>query len=266
MNESRILTVIVSLVVMVVFQMITSFQSRADSLDNYEMEYPVESTIIVSGDNSLRNEAENAGYRVTTSVQQALDISDAGNTIFICKGQYQSFHILEKVQLNIIGNDETYIVAENVDDDIVQIVSSRNIKIKWLTTYHNEGGVNSVCYGFCFFICQSDEIEISNCQILGCGSVGVTVCGSQDVFIHDNCIHDCSYCGVQIHAWDTCGDWETSDQIEILDNYFYNNVNFTNDTECNLIVGQNEAYDDEEFYNNNYFFNPYVEHIDDRRF
>jgi hypothetical protein len=128
------------------------------------------------------------------TLQQALDQVEGGDRILIQAGTYISdkpINILEKYNLEIIGQGEVNLYTDSTYDEVLTIASSEKIHLKNLHMRHTNPPKNTVCVGEVVLISNCSNITLESCEIDGCGLFGIrayscTKIVIQDCFIHNN--------------------------------------------------------------------------------
>jgi len=218
------------------------------TLDDLTIDSPPESTIIISGDREVRREALINGYAdALPEVYAAIDSARPGETIAVCPGAYERFIVPAGTRdISIIGQDATIVTFDEYLN-VIEIYDCSNILIKNFEIYHD---VEFTCMEGCIKLCGSDNIKITDCDIHGSGSFGVSVDYCSEIEITYNIIHDCTWAGVLVDAWGECDNKPGySENIIVEDNFFYSNFM---DLDDSMYYGQSLAY----FFEMNNFYNP----------
>ncbi len=78
---------------------------------------------------------------------------------------------------------------------VLKMEECSGVQLRGLTLGHTEG---AVCSGEVLSIRASGNIYIANCDLYGCGTIGLSTDACQSVTLADSVIHDCSYGGVSL--------------------------------------------------------------------
>jgi parallel beta-helix repeat protein len=70
------------------------------------------------------------------------------------------------------------------------IVTCRNVKIRNLHCTHTQPAEWAQCTGNVFALDMGENITLENCDINGCGAIGVYIFGTTNVTLKNNFIHD----------------------------------------------------------------------------
>jgi hypothetical protein len=123
-----------------------------------------------------------------------------GDTILITAGTYefdQSLELWGRSDVAIVGEEGTVLVCNSRTENVMWIVNSDGITVSGLRATHTMPEVDERCYGNVFAIDSCDSVTVMNCDICGCGAIGVYVFNCGDVILRDNFIHDNTLWAVQ---------------------------------------------------------------------
>lgn len=124
---------------------------------------------------------------------EAVAIAAAGDTIVIGEGTYQfsdAISLFGLEEITIIGTGDVQLWCDNMNDNVFWISGCRGVTVQNVRARHTNPAKDERCYGNVFGIDSSDDIFITNCEIHGCGAIGVYVYNSDRVELRDNHIHD----------------------------------------------------------------------------
>ncbi|MCD4701900.1 MAG: right-handed parallel beta-helix repeat-containing protein [Candidatus Aegiribacteria sp.] len=144
--------------------------------------------------------------------QQAIDAVSDSDTIFIKTGTYEfndSIELWGHHDIWILGEEGSKLICNSQTDNVMWIINSDRITISGLSATHTEPSVDERCYGNVFGIDGCDDITIENCEINGCGAIGVYTNLLDGIVLKNNFIHDNMICAVQYYGHDLLA--ETSD-------------------------------------------------------
>jgi len=132
-----------------------------------------------------------------TRIQDAIDDSSHGDTVFVYSGYYTE-EITIDVSINLIGEnkDSTSIVGEDITDhiDVIRITAD-DVKIDEFTVKLSGNGDDGIGI-------QSDNNEINQCNIVDDG-YGIVIGDGCKYNLISNCyFHNCHYPGLYIQGWD----------------------------------------------------------------
>jgi parallel beta-helix repeat protein len=99
-----------------------------------------------------------------------------------------------------MGKGDVQLLCDNMDDNVCWITGCSSITIQGVHARHTNPTEDERCYGNVFGIDSSDDIKIINCEIHGCGAIGVYVYNSDNVELRDNHIHDNRFWAVQFEG------------------------------------------------------------------
>ena len=127
------------------------------------------------------------------NLQASIDILKNGDTLIVAKGEYLSekqILIDNKNNVTLVFNQESNILCSDMFETVITIQNSSNIAIKNGTYKHVNFDQETYCTGSVFYIYKSSAITLDNCDINGCGSVGVSAYASNDITLTKCKIHD----------------------------------------------------------------------------
>ncbi len=154
----------------------------------------------------------NGQYR---DIQSAVDKAKSGDTISVAAGTYNTdgpIRIEGKHNLTITANGEVSVVCSDMYANIFEISSSDHVTITGLTVGHEE---TPECEGDVIYVFGSRNVTVQECDLYGCGVVGVDFNFCTNAQVLSNSLHDNSFAGISIYA---CSD------ITVKDNTFTDNV------------------------------------------
>ncbi len=135
--------------------------------------------------------------------QQAIDEVSEGDTILIRAGTYEfndSIELRGHNDIWIFGEEGSRLICDSQIDNVMWIINSDRITISDLSATHTEPSIDQRCYGNVFGIDSCDDITIENCEINGCGAIGVYTNLADGIVLRNNFIHDNTICAVLYHG------------------------------------------------------------------
>jgi len=132
--------------------------------------------------------------------QQAMDEVSDGDTILIRAGTYEfndSIELWGHSDIWILGEEGTTLICDSEIDNVMWIINCDRITVSGLTATHTEPTEDERCYGNVFGIDGCDDITIENCEINGCGAIGVYTNLVDGIVLRNNFIHDNTLWAVQ---------------------------------------------------------------------
>jgi parallel beta-helix repeat protein len=127
------------------------------------------------------------------SPHDAVSEAQNGDTVVITEGIYEfekAISIFEKQDLTVKGKGDVRLICSNMEDNVFWIINSKNITVRGVRAKHANPTEDERCYGNVFGIDCSDDIIIEDCEIHGCGAIGVYIYISEDITLRNNYIHD----------------------------------------------------------------------------
>lgn len=85
--------------------------------------------------------------------------------------------------------------------NVLQLTDSKNVILQNIIMGHTDG--NDECAGDVLFLKDCSQVDVTGCDIYGCGATGLDIVGCYTTDIRDCVIHDCSVGGV--YCSDTYG-------------------------------------------------------------
>jgi parallel beta-helix repeat protein len=134
---------------------------------------------------------------------EAVAVVTNGDTIVISGGTYRfsnAITLSDLEEVMVIGDGDVYLLCDNMEDTVFWISGCRTVAIRNVHARHTDPGEDERCYGNVFGIDTSDDIVIANCEIHGCGAIGVYAYNSNNVEIRDNHIHHNRFWAVQFEG------------------------------------------------------------------
>lgn len=132
--------------------------------------------------------------------QQAVDAVADGDTILIRAGTYEfndSIELWGHNDIWILGEEGSKLICDSEIDNVMWIINCDRITISGLSATHTEPTEDERCYGNVFGIDGCDDITIENCEINGCGTIGVYTNLVDGIVLRNNFIHDNTLWAVQ---------------------------------------------------------------------
>lgn len=143
--------------------------------------------------------------------QQAIDEVSDGDTIVIRAGIYEFNESIELRGHNdiwILGEEgprliydiSTRLICNSGINNVMWIINCDRITVSGLCATHTEPAEDQRCYGNVFGIDGCNDITIENCEINGCGAIGVYTNLVDGIVLRNNYIHDNTICAVQYYG------------------------------------------------------------------
>ncbi|MBN2587430.1 MAG: right-handed parallel beta-helix repeat-containing protein [Candidatus Fermentibacteraceae bacterium] len=130
----------------------------------------------------------------------ALALVQDGDTVLILAGTYefdQSLELWGRKDVAVIGGEGAVLVCNSRTENVMWIVNSDRVTVSGLRATHTMPEAEERCYGNVFAIDSCDSVTVMNCDICGCGAIGVYTFNCGDVFLRNNFIHDNTLWAVQ---------------------------------------------------------------------
>ena len=130
--------------------------------------------------------------RRSLDIQRVLDNARDGSTVTIPFGEYclsDGLVIRDRKNLIITSQSGTRILVKDVKADVVSILQSEEISINNLHLRHVNPLEEYQCHGAVIRVKDSNDILIRNCELNGCGAIGVSSWSSKNIIIRNCHIH-----------------------------------------------------------------------------
>jgi len=145
---------------------------------------------------------ENNAY--FTDIDEAIETAVDGDTVYIKEGVYQlekAIGVWEKTNISIIGIGNCKLICNNIDDNVIWVSSCKNVLIKNIHATHTEPSDGQSCTGNVFALDMGKNITIEDCDINGCGAIGVYVWGTTNIILKNDELHDNTSWAVQYDGY-----------------------------------------------------------------
>ena len=132
--------------------------------------------------------------------QQAIDDVSDGDTILIRAGTYklnESIELWWHSDIWILGEEGSRLICNSQISNVMWIFNCDRITISGLCATHTEPTELESCTGNVFGIDGTDNVTIENCEINGCGAIGVYTFMADGIVLRNNFIHDNTFWAVQ---------------------------------------------------------------------
>lgn len=119
--------------------------------------------------------------------QKGVFKSEWDETFYICLDNIIIEGTPDKSRVHFLSYDETI--------DVLVFRNCNNVTIKHIMAGHNQSGE---CSGDVIWVNGSEDVNIDDCELYGCGVVGACVQESKNVTISNSWIYECSDFGITI--------------------------------------------------------------------
>jgi len=158
--------------------------------ENPKVQKSTEATVIADGRFTGPEEDLPPGK---VNLQRLLNKAPDGGVVEIPLGRYElatSLTIARRKNLHLAFAPGSQLRCSNTDAAVIKIESCRSLKISGVRARHVKPLPTYECHGPVVSIRASQDIHIDNCELNGCGAVGVTAGDSTlkvtNCHIHDN--------------------------------------------------------------------------------
>lgn len=111
---------------------------------------------------------------------------------YVKKQEYSEGYVISNVK-NLTIEGEAEIRIDDSFADVLSFSSCENITLKGLTVGHTENAGNYDCDGSVLYLDSCNQVNIQDCNLYGCGSIGINAWGSNDITAQKTNIYDCNY-------------------------------------------------------------------------
>lgn len=133
----------------------------------------------------------------------AVDNCKEGDSIIVYPGKYVTNEdvFLNKDYVTITGVGKPQILCTNMEENVIW-VQADHVVIKGIKASHVKPEFYANCVGNVFGLDNAHDVRIENCEINGCGRIGVYIFDATGVVLKKNWIHNNSLSAVQIDGLD----------------------------------------------------------------
>lgn len=135
------------------------------------------------------------------SLISALSNLTSNSKLMIPEGTYMVATRLEISELeNVVieGKGNVDIQLTDANDAVFMIYGSKNVTVRNLHLKHYVPDENQVCTGGVLNLANTDNVTVEQCDLNGCGVVGISGWGNTGLKIRNNYIHDNSTAGISL--------------------------------------------------------------------
>jgi hypothetical protein len=140
------------------------------------------------------------------SLLAAIANLQSGQTLQIPEGRYEIMQRMELKGLErveIIGKGQVDILLRDPENEVVLIIESRQIRLTNLHLQHYIPDEYQICTGGVVNLVQTQDVTIDQCDLNGCGVVGVSGWGNTGITLKNNHIHHNTFAAVNLMAPET---------------------------------------------------------------
>ncbi len=144
---------------------------------------------MAKNDSSAIRVGKNRTYK---DLQSAVNDAPDGGTIILDAGKYSTEGTIElkgKFNLTIKGEGKVEVITTSQWNDVITISESENIQLENLTLRHDIP-VNDYCSGMVINMYNVKDIKVINCDVNGCGWLGLYAYKLDTLLVKDCYFHD----------------------------------------------------------------------------
>ena len=94
------------------------------------------------------------------------------------------------------------VLSDNVNADVLRFTNCSGIVLSKLTVGHVKPNEEYECEGSVTLFQGCYDVNVEECNLFGCGAVGVMAWDTDDLFIYKTDIYECTYAGVYLDGCD----------------------------------------------------------------
>lgn len=164
-----------------------------------------------------------------TNFKEAIDAATDGDSIIVYPGKYVSDVdiTLRKNYVSIVGVGKPQILCTSMQENVLW-VQADHIVIKNIKASHIKPDFYANCVGNVFALDNAHDITIEDCEINGCGRIGVYMFSATGVVLKNNWIHNNSLSAVQV---DDVNLFAETDAYLDLVRFIHNRIEKNGDTQ-----------------------------------
>ncbi len=189
----------------------------SDDYIDYTQEEETQTVVNVATSFELLNAIGNNKRIVLTSNYYNLsDLAPIDNVHVEKQLNYDEAHLDGYIIKNVVNmtiEGEAEIAINEKMADVLQFKNCRKITLSGLTIGHTASYDEYRCEGAVTRFDTCDNININNCNLYGCGAVGIYADNVNNLNVYGGKIYDCTYTGI----WLTNNSSAKVDSVEFLD-------------------------------------------------
>lgn len=190
---------------------------------DFGKEESTQTTVKVATTYELLNNIGNNKHIILTSDYYNLSEVDEINNSCIQKQLYSDGYTIKNVvNMTIEGNAQ--ISIDDIYADVLQFENCGKITLDGLTVGHTEPLEEYRCEGSVLTFSYCQDVTVKNCNLYGCGAIGLNVNNSSDILMEETNIYDCSFSGLYFYVSDNI----TVNKCNIHDNSFFGPLCYLN--------------------------------------
>ena len=154
------------------------------------------------------------------NIQALIDRAPDGAVVTIPVGEYVlpgSLLVEGRKALTLRGEPGTRVLTANVDLPVLKLAKCGKITVRGLFLRHVKPLTEYNCHGPVVRVDDCQTVEIVNCELNGCGAIGVSARGTKDVLVQHCHVHHNTF---NAFYFDRCGE------VKLAGNLVEDNANF----------------------------------------
>ena len=127
-----------------------------------------------------------------TNIQELIDDTKNGGVVRIPRGRYilkKGLVVKGRKDLTIRCEEGAQILVDDVNEDVITLDKCSNIRIENAYLRHVEPLTKYACHGSVIRVWHSNNIAIINCELNGCGSIGLAASDTSELTVRNCYVH-----------------------------------------------------------------------------
>ena len=135
-----------------------------------------------------------------TDILALNEYAENGDEIILREGVYEltrSIELWEKNDIVLRGEGLVKLICNDINDNVFWIVTCKRVRLENLHCTHTNPPEGAFCTGNVIAIDMCEDITIKDCDINGCGAIGVYNFGGRKITLKNNVIHDNTFWAIE---------------------------------------------------------------------
>lgn len=163
-------------------------------------------------------------------LQSLLDRARDGATVQPPLGRYvlsRPLTIAQRKNLHIAFAPGTQVRVASTDLNVIEVTDCQAVRISGCRARHVAPLAEYNCHGAVLRIHNSKGVQIDNCELNGCGAIGITANGVQELAVTNCHIHHNTFNGLYLNA---------CDEVSIVGSIIEDNANSVTTYKCGEVI------------------------------
>ena len=139
------------------------------------------------------------------TIQDAIEQAGPDANIVIYEGIYESDQTIlieGKQGLTITAEGEVWLICDDVYKNVITVSNSSDINLISLKARHDQWIPEYDCHGAVLYLEESNGIGVYDCELNGCGAMGLSAYRSRDIELDSCYLHRNSYAALYLYSVD----------------------------------------------------------------